>query len=355
MFESWDADCRLHKLIYKGMINFFIGIDFAKTKFDVVILHKDDLVGKGEHNQFSNTKDGVKQLEKWLRQVCGKGVSMESVICGENTGVYSVLAAKTLSHDGYTVCLESALRIKRSMGISRGKNDKKDARDIAEYSARHYDKLVVYQEPSQTSEALKTLFSQRRLLVKQRCDLQRRNKELNGLYKDNPLLKRMLASDTRIINTINTEIDKIEAHMMQIIEGDPEFLRVYGILTSMKGIALVNAVALIVYTDNFKRFDYDARRICSYWGIAPFANQSGTSINGKPHVSHFADHYLKSLLSQAVICAIRFCPAISNYAQRLIAKKKHISIVRNNCKNKMIHILVAMVKNDTYYGEIQKK
>ena len=354
MFESKGADGRLRKRWHKSMKKFFIGIDFAKTKFDVVVLCKDDLVSRGEHNQFCNTKDGVKQLEKWLRQVCGKDVITECVICGENTGVYSVLAAKMLTRDGYTVCLESALRIKRSMGISRGKNDKKDARDIAEYAARHYDKLVVYQEPSLTSEALKTLFSQRRLLVKQKSDLQRRNKELTGLYKDNPLLKKMLASDKRIINAIDAEIEKIEAQMKSIIEGNPEVKKVYDILTSMKGIALVNAVALIVYTDNFKRFDYDARRICSYWGIAPFANQSGTSINGKPHVSHFADHYLKSLLSQAVVCAIRFCPDISNYAQRLLARKKHISIVHNNCKNKMIHILVAMVKNGTLYGEIQK-
>ncbi len=337
------------------MINFFIGIDFAKTKFDVVILSRDDLVSKGEHKQFCNTKDGVKQLEKWLHLVCGRDVIVESVICGENTGVYSVLAAKILTREGYTVCLESALRIKRSMGISRGKNDKKDARDIAEYAARHYDKLVVYREPSQTSEALKTLFTQRRLLIKQRGDLQRRNKELTGLYKENPLLKKMLASDTRIINALDAEIEKIEAHMKSIIDDNPEVRKVYDILTSMKGIALVNAVALIVYTDNFKRFDYDARRICSYWGIAPFANQSGSSINGKPHVSHFADHYLKSLLTQAAICAIRYCPEISNYAQRLIARKKHISIVHNNCKNKMIHILVAMVKNGTYYGEFQKK
>ena len=337
------------------MINFFIGIDFAKTKFDVVILSRDNLVSNGEHKQFCNTKDGVKQLEKWLHLVCGRDVIVESVICGENTGVYSVLAAKILTREGYTVCLESALRIKRSMGISRGKNDKKDARDIAEYAARHYDKLVVYREPSQTSEALKTLFTQRRLLIKQRSDLQRRNKELTGLYKENPLLKKMLASDTRIINAIDAEIEKIEAHMKSIIDDNPEVRKVYDILTSMKGIALVNAVALIVYTDNFKRFDYDARRICSYWGIAPFANQSGSSINGKPHVSHFADHYLKSLLTQAAICAIRYCPEISNYAQRLIARKKHISIVHNNCKNKMIHILVAMVKNGTYYGEFQKK
>ena len=336
------------------MNNYFIGIDFAKTKFDVVVLRKENLLDKGEHNQFANNRDGVKQLEKWLRQTYGEAVITDSVICGENTGSYSMTVAKTLTQDGYTFCLESALRIKRSLGISRCKNDKKDARDIAEYAARHHDKLITYRMPSQTSEALKTLFTQRRLLVKQKGDLQRRSKELTQMYKENPLLRKMLASDTRIINAIDAEIVKIENQMRLIIDSDAEVKRVYGILTSMKGIALVNAVAMIVYTDNFRRFDFDARRICSYWGIAPFANQSGSSLNGKPHVSHYADHYLKALLSQAVACAIRYCPDINSYAQRLIARNKHISIVHNNCKNKMIHILVAMVKNGTYYGKVQK-
>ena len=337
------------------MNNFFIGIDFAKEKFDVAVLCKGDLQSPGEHRQFRNTKDGVAQLEKWLRAVCGESAANECVICGENTGVYSVLAAKQLTRDGYTLCLDSALRIKRSMGISRGKNDKKDARDIAEYAARHQDKLVAYQEPSQSLEALKTLFTQRRLLVKQKGDLQRRNGELAQLYKDNPLLGDMLDSDTRIINALKDEIKKVEDQMKRIINNDPEVKKTYGILTSMKGVALVNAVALIVYTENFKRFGFDARRICSYWGIAPFASQSGSSLNGKPHVSHYADRYLKALLSQAANSAKKHCPVISEYAQRLMKRNKHKYIVLNNCKNKMIHILVAMVKNGTHFGEMLKK
>ena len=46
--------------------------------------------------------------------------------------------------------------------------------------------------------------------------------------------------------------------------------------------------------------------------------------------------------------------AVAAGAMQVAAIKKHISIVHNNCKNKMIHILVAMVKNGTLYGEIQK-
>lgn len=72
------------------MKKFFIGIDFAKTKFDVVVLSKDDLVSKGEYNQFCNTKDGVKQLEK----CCARCVAMTS----------SLSASSVEKTQGFTAC-----------------------------------------------------------------------------------------------------------------------------------------------------------------------------------------------------------------------------------------------------------
>ena len=158
-------------------------------------------------------------------------------------------------------------------------------------------------------------------------------------------------TDNGIIEVFKKEITAVEQQMKAIIKATPELKRVYDILTSFKGIGLINAVALIVATDNFQRFDFDARKICSYWGVAPFACQSGTSLNGKPHVSGYADRYLKSLLSEAALTAMQFCPAIRDYAMRLRARGKHRAIIANNCKNKMLHILVAIVKNGTRYGE----
>ena len=119
----------------------------------------------------------------------------------------------------------------------------------------------------------------------------------------------------------------------------------------MKGISFVNAVALIVYTLNFEKFGHDARRIATYWGVAPFGRDSGTTLHATPHVSHYADKYLKSLLSEAALCAMRFCPTIKRYADRLLARGKHPNIVRNNVKNKMLHILVAMVRNGGCFRE----
>lgn len=337
----------------KVMKNFFIGIDFSKKTFDATVLLKNEPCAQGIHHVFNNNLSGVNDFKRWIVKTTETNEKESILICGENTGVYSKLVSDSLSNSGYSMWLESALQIKRSLGITRGKNDKKDSRDIAEYAIRHNDKFKQHIPLSKELEALKVLFSQRRLLILQKKSLSARSNELKDKYSNNSLLSGSRKCDDRLIKFYTAEIKKINEQMLKIINQCEELKSNYDILTSMKGVALINAVALLIYTSNFKRFNFDARRICSYWGIAPFAHQSGTSLNGTPHVSKYADSYLKGLLSEAVICAIRFCPEIRNYAQRLAAKGKHPSIIKNNCKNKMIHILTAMVKNRTLYGEIK--
>jgi transposase len=342
---------RLHKSKGKDMEKFMIGIDFSKQTFDATILEESKLTSNGVHQQFQNSLEGFNTFEKWVKQTVGKDATESSVICGENTGIYCRQFSDRFSKSGYTVWIESALQIKRSLGLNRGKNDRKDSRDIAEYAGRHIDKCKPYVPPTEQIDALHELFSHRRLLVQQKSSLQRRSGELNKTLKQNKWIKESIETDDEIVKVLDIKIKKIEDTMKKIIASDTELKKTYDILTSMKGLALINAVALIVYTNNFKRFDFDARKICSYWGVAPFGYQSGTSLNGTPHVSVYADRYLKSLLTQAAISASRFCPRIIEYKNRLMRKGKHSAIILNNCKNKMLHILVAMVKNGTKYSE----
>lgn len=333
------------------MKKYFIGIDFSKKKFDAVLLAHENLNAVGEHSTFNNSENGLHRLLDWAAKQTGNANKNGILFCGEHTGVYSRLISNGLAADGYDIWLESGLQIKRSLGLRRGKDDHQDARDIAEYCARNHDKARLYKPADTQMEALKFLFTHHKMLVQDKGNLQRRIGELRYAMKGNPYLKESLKSYDGLITHFDNDIKKNIQKMKDIIKCDAALERTYTILTSMKGIGPINAVAIIVVTDNFKKFDFDARKLASYWGVAPFARKSGSSIDGKPHVSHYADLYLKSLLSEAVMCAKRFCPAINDYYLRLKAKGKHPSIIMNNCKNKMLHILVAMVKNGTYYGE----
>ena len=110
-----------------------------------------------------------------------------------------------------------------------------------------------------------------------------------------------------------------------------------------------NAVCLMVYTDNFNRFDYNSRKIACYYGVAPFGRQSGTSVNTPPHVSPFANKLIKTLLSQAALASINFCPHLAMYYHRLIESGKKPPVALNNLKNKMLHIITAMVRKGEKY------
>ncbi len=331
------------------MNNYFIGIDFAKAKFDAVILQRDNLNEEGHHGTFENSKTGYKRFLGWVRTFATKHKD-EVLFCGEHTGVYSKLISDLLAKDDYCIWLESPLQIKRSLGIKRGKSDKQDAHDIAEFAARHEDKVRVHKAPSKEMEALGLYFSEYKSWVEAKCKLQCCIKAHRISGAENPFFKREIKTDQHELHRIQERIKAIKRSIEELIKQCPEIKRTYQILTSMKGIGIINAVALILATNNFARFDHDARRLCSYYGVAPFGHTSGTSINGKPHVSHFADSYLKSLISEAALCAMHHCPAIIEYAERLKQKGKHPSIIMNNCKNKMLHILVAMVKHNTEYG-----
>jgi hypothetical protein len=54
----------------------------------------------------------------------------------EHTGTYGLLLFAWLSQLGIDYCVEPGIKIKRSSGITRRKNDKVDARKIADYARK---------------------------------------------------------------------------------------------------------------------------------------------------------------------------------------------------------------------------
>lgn len=102
------------------MIKFFIGIDFLKKTFDATIIERNKLDDKGIHCTFTNSLSGMKQFLSWVAGHTYMATS-DDLFCAEDTGLYSRVISDALSESGYFIWLESALRIKRSLGISRGK------------------------------------------------------------------------------------------------------------------------------------------------------------------------------------------------------------------------------------------
>ena len=317
-----------------------LGIDVSKKKIDVV-LHRCRVFKK-----FSNTVKGYKELLKWSEKQSGWKVA-QLLICFEHTGLYSLPLAVFLSEQKIAFCMESALQIKRSLGLTRGKNDRIDAKRIAEYAWLRRELLKAYNLPSTNLLELQKLLALRERMVKQRAGYLGSAKEYKAMLmqKENKIL---FSIHSKMTHYISKQIAQIEREILKLIYEDETLQRLYDLITSVKGIGPVVGANLLVTTNAFSSFD-DSRKFACYSGLAPFERQSGTSLKTKSRVSHYANKKIKALLNLAASSAIQVDPELKAYYQRRIANGKSKMSTLNIVRNKIVHRVFAVVKRGTPY------
>ena len=281
----------------------------------------------------------------WLKR---RGIKpSEMVICAEHTGVYTNQLIAFADKKGLALSLNSPLEIKHSMGIARGKNDAVDASRIAEYAHNHQDKLRLYEKPSAVILQLQHLLTERRMYIRQRTALLNLNSEM-GKYETAEARSR----NESAIHHREKLVKKVEDQMITVLSMDPEVKRNFDLVSSVKGIGLINALNTVVYTNNFEAFETPRRYAC-YIGVAPFAHTSGKSVKGKTQVSKICRTQQKAELSMAARSAIIHDPELRRYYQRKMKEKgggkdAH-GIVLNAVKFKLILRMFAVVKSGQPY------
>lgn len=128
----------------------FIGIDISKDNFDVCLCSEEQ-PDKFLHEKFANSAVSCKQLLAWLRK--HKIVLDECFFAMEHTGWYTLELCCFLQDKQLAFALYSPLHLKRSLGLARGKNDRRfpagmDAQRIAYYAFLHRHKLTPTLLPS---------------------------------------------------------------------------------------------------------------------------------------------------------------------------------------------------------------
>lgn len=331
------------------MKKFFIGVDFAKEKFDVALIHADGFeeLEERQYATFENTTKGYNSLMKWLK--ANNAENIDSLLfCGEDTGSCSIGLSNWLYGKGYCIWIENAYAIKHSSGLHRIKTDKADASMIAEYAWRHQDKATYYEPLSASLAALREVFLYRHQLVQQRASMDVRKQEKSSL-EQTQALNFINEQSKHLMEELRTSIEKCDKQIDELIASDAELQKNYNIITSIKGVARQNATCLIIYTNNFKRFNHNARKLACYYGIAPFGKESGTSVHTPAHTSHLANKLIKALLNQAATTAIRYEPEMQAYYARLIARGKKHLVALNNVMNKLLRIIIALVREGNQY------
>ena len=319
------------------------GIDVSKLTIDVLLHVKQD------YKQFKNTPKGFRSFVKWAKETSGLTID-QILICFEHTGLYSLPLAVFLSEHEISYSMVPALEIKRSLGLVRGKNDKIDAKRIAEYAYLRREMIKSYKLPSKEVLKLQKLLSLRERMVKQRAGYQASLKEYKAMLKrkDNEFLFK---TQEKMVGNLDKLIKKAQEEIQSIIGDDEKMNSLFKLITSVKGVGLILAAHLLVFTNCFTSFD-DSRKFACYSGIAPFEKQSGTSLNSKSRVSHYANKKLKTLLHMAACSAILCDPELKEYYQKRINAGKSKMSTLNIIRNKIVSRVFAVVKRGTEYAPL---
>lgn len=328
----------------------FIGIDISKKWIDVS-LSANGKKRQMPHKRFDNNNRGFKKMLTFIKKHFPQHqIESDCLFCMEHTGLYGNPLRSFLETRSLSYVIESGKAISNSLGLRRGKSDKADSADIARYAFLHQMELKPSQLSSERLLKIKNLLSLRNRLVKSKHGFKVAAKEL----KDFAIIEDPVDSiSDKICQQLDAHIKSVELKIVALIRQSEKLYELYKLLISVKGVGLIIAAHLLVYTKEFTAFQ-TARQFACYIGIAPFQHTSGSSIKKPDKVSHLANKKLKTLISVGAVSAIRFDRQIKAYYNRRIEEGKNPFLVQNNVKNKLVQRIFAVIKRGTPYVELNQ-
>ena len=151
-----------------------------------------------------------------------------------------------------------------------------------------------------------------------------------------------------LVRHLDELVAEVEKQMLEVIKSEEDLNRNFRLLDSIKGIGLVNAVNIIVYTENFTLFN-NARQYAAFCNIAPYEHSSGTSVRKGVHTSHKGHKQLKADLLMGAKSAIVYNKELKQYYERKLEEGKKKRIIFNNVAFKLITYMFAVVKRESKF------
>lgn len=322
-----------------------VGIDVSKKILDCYLLDMQ------YHFQVGNTARGFAEL----LEVCYMQLKVSFSLIHfyfEETGRYSRQLAIFLDTENIDFTCLNALDVKRSMGLKRGKSDRKDACSIALYAQRKGSELKPTQLPGPRLDQLKQLLSLREKYIKHRTAFKNGMQDLSDGYSFGEF-DFIRAQQQEMVAKYNEMVLVVEDKILSIIRSEESSSINYDLLLSVKGIGKVLAIYFLVLTGNFTRFN-DPRKFACYAGIAPFEFSSGTSVKGRTKVHPFANKQMKTLLNIASMAVIQQKGEYKQYFERRTEMGKNKMSTLNIIRNKIVSRAFAVIKRQTPFVDLDK-
>ncbi len=327
---------------------FFIGVDVSKSKLDACLVSNP----KDKKHQYLVVSNNPRGIAKVISTAVKLGFDMQQTLwCFENTGVYSIPLSSYLTSVNIDHWVVPAMEIKRSKGITRGKTDKTDSRDIAFYAHTHVYKAECSKLPETEILKLQLLYSEREKVLSAVLML-KTSKEAEG-FLPAVVLKEIKAINASAIKKLEQTLKSIEKKLMGVVKSSDAIAQHFKLVTSVPGIGKLTAIYLIITTKAFTAFA-NWRKLACYSGVAPFQYSSGSSIKGRTKVHPLANKKLKTLLNMCALSAKRLDKELKAYYERKTEEGKNPMLVLNAIRCKLLARVFATINRKTPFVNLQK-
>jgi transposase len=304
-----------------------VGIDVASAHVDVACLGAALPV---ELAHVPNDAEGHCALADALVKLQPALVLMEA------TGGYEAALACALQAAGLRVAVINP-RMARDFARAMqrlAKTDRIDAATLAEFAAVLAQRpdcerfVCPLSEPEQ--QDLAALVTRRRQLVAMQLS------ERQRLRLARPVAHPSIEA---LLEVIARQLDDVDAQMLSHVE--QHHAAMAKLLQSVAGIGRIAAATLIAELPELGRLN--RRQICALVGVAPYANDSGSSRGRRRIIGGRFE--VRRALYMATLTATRCNPAIRAFYERLLAAGKLKKVALIACMRKLITHLNAIARN----------
>jgi transposase len=324
----------------------WLGVDVGKQRFQAA-LAVSRLVGnewrKLPSAPFEHSAAGMRALLAWIKV---QGVRPEDLdgLCIESTGRlaqhFATLAKGRLGE----VSIINPARSKcfmQSLGFGH-KNDCVDARLLAYFGQQMRPRAQVEKDAA---------YLQLRELTRAYEDMQIQCQSEERRLADGPTCKTVCAALKRIIRVYTREMAALQAKIDALIKATPELDEDAKRIASVPGLGPRTAQTLLAEFADLRQYNRD--ELVALAGLYPRQHDSGTSVHKAPRIAKAGKANVRAVLYMAAMNAVRFCPTIKQFGERLRANGKKPMQVLVAVMRKLLLAHALVVSNTNYDPEYQ--
>jgi transposase len=312
----------------------YVGIDVSCDKLDVAWQSGEQWVCQKIANTWSETQNFASALSAKMPNCC---------CIVEYTGTYSSKIALALCEVGLKVSLLTPMQSKAfaQMKHRTTKNDKSDARLLAEYGFFNARDLRFYSPPADAQVQFRQLLDTVEQLEKMRQQVRNQRHAYEQLPPKHQQ-KVILQTYQNTENQFDRQIDELKETLKSLDSHDEDLDNTRELMTTVKGIGEKTANVILAKTNGITKFQ-GPKQLAKFSGIAPTEKSSGSSVRGRRGINRSGNASLRKALYCATWSSLRGNKACKALYDRLRGKGKPVKVALIAVANLLIRQIFAVV------------